>query len=65
MCRKDDESGVLPLIVFLLRFAMFFGTDVLVDAPAQSEDPTGLREVESTYQMSKEVGVLLEGRDEV
>jgi hypothetical protein len=57
--KTQRESSVFALAIFLLRLVMFFGVDILIDAPAQCEDPTGLRVVESTYQLAREVAMFL------
>lgn len=50
------------LWIFLLRLIMHSDLDVLSEAPAQCADPTGLREVESSYCLAKEILGVLESR---
>ncbi|KUJ14415.1 uncharacterized protein LY89DRAFT_671764 [Mollisia scopiformis] len=57
------ERENFPLMLFLFRFVMLFGVDVLRGVPSQCGDPTGLREVESSYMLAGEIFEVLEGRE--
>ncbi|CZR63909.1 uncharacterized protein PAC_13806 [Phialocephala subalpina] len=58
---ENKEGLGFELWMFLLRFVMSIGVEILRDAPRQYADPTGLKEVESRYEIVREIlGVLEE-----
>ena len=52
----------LPIATFLIRFIMQYGTNILLEIPRQLDDPTGLRELESRYEIAEEILIFLEGK---
>ena len=57
------QGQALTLAIFLNRFIMRYGTHVLLDAPRQYEDPTGLRELETRYDIAREILRFLEAEE--
>jgi hypothetical protein len=58
---EDSGQGqATTLTIFLARFIMQHGTHVLLSAPGQEEDPTGLKELECRDAMAREISAMLE-----
>ena len=66
-CTMSESSpqGVvltLPIATLLIRFSMQYGTNILLEVPRQLDDPTGLRELESRYEIAEEILRFMEGK---
>jgi hypothetical protein len=59
---SEDVILILPIATFLIRFIMQYGSNILLDVPHQLDDPTGLRELESRYEITKEILRFLDGK---
>ena len=64
MSESSPQGAVLtlPIATFLIRFIMQYGTNILLEVPRQLDDPTGLRELESRYEIAEEILIFLEGK---